>query len=260
MSQNYYVVGGEYADTSFTAPAAGTALEVHGPFGEREAKLCWRDFASKTIDNAMVRYFLKSEDELGAKTFWVVGGEYADISFTRLQPGKQLEVYGPFDKWDEALGFWRGLTSKSVDDAMMRYDIRENYQPGDAAPTQRIAGGAASSIAATTKTKTVAVACPPAKAFTFLADQASWPKWAAHATKAGNLTIKGEAASGVIDHAFVDESGAAWNVPGRVVPVGAGAVVILTFIKPPQIGDAAFTQVMRQIDDELLALKRLLEA
>ncbi len=259
MSQNYYVVGGEYADTSFTAPAAGSTLEVHGPFGEREAKVCWRDLTSKTVDNAMVRYFLKSEDELGAKTFWVVGGEYADISFTRLQAGKQLEVYGPFDKWEEALGFWRGITSKSVDDAMMRYDIRENYHPGEGVPTQRIGAGAAVPQA-TTKTKTTAIACPPTKAFTFLADQSTWPKWATHVTRGGQITTKSDAASGVIDHSFVDDSGATWHVPGRVVAVGAGSVVILTFIKPAQLADAQFAQVMRHIDEELAALKRLLEA
>ncbi len=64
-------------------------------------------------------------------SYYVVGGEYADASFTRMQTGEELEVYGPFDAWEGALGFWRGLTSKSVDDAQVRYDIRENYQPGD---------------------------------------------------------------------------------------------------------------------------------
>lgn len=124
----FYVVGGEYADTSFTEPAPGTELDRRGPFSEREAKAIWRELTGKTVDNAMVRYFLKPAQDVNEKIHWVVGGEYADSTFTRLAPGKQLEVFGPFEKW-EALGFWRALTSRSVDDAMVRYDIRKNYNP-----------------------------------------------------------------------------------------------------------------------------------
>ncbi|MDX2221846.1 MAG: DUF4170 domain-containing protein [Rhodospirillaceae bacterium] len=127
-AQRFYVIGGEYADTSFTEPAAGAVIEKHGPFSEREAKDFWRAITGKTVDNAMVRYVLKAEDEVIGKIYWVVGGEYADSNFSTPAKGKKLEVYGPFEKW-EALGFWRGLTSKSVDDAMVRYDIRKNYNP-----------------------------------------------------------------------------------------------------------------------------------
>ncbi|MDX2144664.1 MAG: DUF4170 domain-containing protein [Rhodospirillaceae bacterium] len=126
--QSFLVIGGEYADTSFTEPAPGTKLEAYGPCSEREAKVIWRDLTGRTVDNAMVRYFIKSADEVNGKIYWVVGGEYADSKFTKLASGKQLEVYGPFEKW-EALGFWRGLTSKTVDDAMVRYDLRKNYDP-----------------------------------------------------------------------------------------------------------------------------------
>lgn len=124
--QQFYVIGGEYADTSFTEPAPGTELEKRGPFPEREAKTVWRDLTGKTVDNAMVRYFLKAAEDQNEKVYWVVGGEYADSSFTKLAAGKQLEVFGPFEKW-EGLGFWRALTSRSVDDAMVRYDIRKNF-------------------------------------------------------------------------------------------------------------------------------------
>ena len=130
--QKFFVVGGEYADTSFTEPASGTELERRGPFGEREAKAVWRDLTGKTVDNALVRYFLKAAEEQNQKIHCVVGGEYADSSFTKLASGKQLEVFGPFEKW-EALGFWRALTSRSVDDAMVRYDIRKNYDADNGA-------------------------------------------------------------------------------------------------------------------------------
>ena len=105
FSQRFYVVGGEYADTSFTIPAPGTQLEVRGLFNEREAKVCWRELTSRTVGHATVRYVLKAEEEVASNSYWVVGGEYADPSFTKLQLGKELEVYGPFGKWKEALGF-----------------------------------------------------------------------------------------------------------------------------------------------------------
>lgn len=124
--QSYYVVGGEYADTSFESLAGDGELEVHGPFSEEEATEFWRSITAKTVDNAMVRYVLKAEEEVVGKIYWVVGGEYADTTFTEPAPGKELESYGPFEKW-EALGFWRGITSKTVDDALVRYDIRKHW-------------------------------------------------------------------------------------------------------------------------------------
>ena len=125
--QNFYVVGGEYADTSFEQIVDGGEPEVHGPFPERQAKEFWRSITGKTIDNAMVRYVLKAEDEINGKVYWVVGGEYADTKFKKLAAGYDLEVFGPYEKW-EALGFWRGITSKSVDNALVRYDIRKNFE------------------------------------------------------------------------------------------------------------------------------------
>ncbi len=138
--QKFYVVGGEYADTSFTEPSAGTELERHGPFSEREAKSVWRDLTGKTVDNALVRYFLKAAEDQNQKVHWVVGGEYADASFSKLAVGKQLEVFGPFEKW-EALGFWRALTSRSVDDAMVRYDIRKDFDTENGGLPVRKSGG-----------------------------------------------------------------------------------------------------------------------
>ena len=124
--QKFFVIGGEYADTSFEQIAGGGDPEIYGPFLEREAKEFWRGITGKTIDNAMVRYMLKAAEEINGKIYWVVGGEYADTSFTKIVAGKELEVYGPFES-REALGFWRGITSKTVDDALVRYDIRENW-------------------------------------------------------------------------------------------------------------------------------------
>ena len=122
MAKKYYVVGGEYADTKFTQIAAGQKEERFGPFDEREAHVCWRALTGKTVDNAMVRYFIRSEDEAAGDEWYVVGGEYADTGFETIASGKQLETYGPFAR-QEALNKWRELTGKTVDNAMVRYDL-----------------------------------------------------------------------------------------------------------------------------------------
>jgi hypothetical protein len=125
MKKSYYVIGGEYADTSFTKPAAGTELEKHGPYTEVEAHNFWRSITGQTVDNAMVRYVVKNEDELPDQQFYVVGGEYKDTGFTIMADGREFEVYGPFQK-QQALDFWRGLTSQTIDSATHRYDIVTN--------------------------------------------------------------------------------------------------------------------------------------
>lgn len=122
MSAKYYVVGGEYADTSFSRIAEGKTEERFGPFSEKEAHDFWRGITGKTVDNAMIRFFIKSEGDVGGKAYYVVGGEYADTSFTAIAAGKTLETYGPFTK-EEALKQWRSVTGKTVDNAMVRYDI-----------------------------------------------------------------------------------------------------------------------------------------
>ena len=186
-AQRYYVIGGEYADISFTVPAPGAQVETHGPFeSERDAKVCWRDLTGKTVDNAMVRYFLKAADETVGKNYWVVGGEYADPGFTRLAKGKELEVYGPFER-AEAMGFWRGMAAKSVDDALMRYDIRENYEAGDSGGKFRNTGRALEPVA----TKTVAIAAVPDKVLAVLMDGGSWPKWATYTAKSARAARRG---------------------------------------------------------------------
>lgn len=242
--QKFYVIGGEYADTSFRAPYPGTTLETYGPFAsEREAKVRWRELTGRSIDNAMVRYFISSDEVGGAprKNFWVVGGEYADSSFTRLASGAELEVYGPFEQ-TEALGFWRALAAKTMDDALMRYDIRENYEAGDS-------GAKLGAVRlARAVTKSVEIAAAPAAVLRQLTEE-----------KAGRSVRYSDAASGVIDHALVDAAGHSWTVAGRVVSAGGGAVYVATYTKPAAVSDAEFAAAMRRVDDELSALKRALE-
>lgn len=118
----YYVVGGEYADTSFTQIVEGRAEETYGPFDEKGAHDFWRSITGKTVDNAMIRYRIRPDEALPGKAYYVVGGEYADTSFSRVAGGKQIEVYGPFTR-QEARDYWRAITGRTVDCAMTRYDI-----------------------------------------------------------------------------------------------------------------------------------------
>ncbi len=122
MSKSYHVVGGEYADTTFTEIAPGHHEERFGPFAEHEAHECWRALTGKTVDNAMVRYFIRRDGEPAADRWYVVGGEYADTGFERIADGRALETYGPFSR-KEAMETWRTLTGKTVDSALTRYDL-----------------------------------------------------------------------------------------------------------------------------------------
>jgi hypothetical protein len=119
-SANYYVIGGEYADTTFTALAPGASEERYGPFTEKEAHDTWRALTGKTVDNALVRYRVKPEEDVSGAVWYVVGGEYTDVDFVRL--AQKLETYGPFGR-PEALAVWRSITAKTVDSALTRYDI-----------------------------------------------------------------------------------------------------------------------------------------
>lgn len=122
MGKTYYVVGGEYADTTFTVIAPGHSEERFGPFEEQEAHICWRALTGKSVDNAMVRYFIRDSQEAADDQWYVMGGEYADTTFQDVLEGRELEVAGPFSR-KEALAKWRELTGKSVDSCLARYDL-----------------------------------------------------------------------------------------------------------------------------------------
>ena len=272
VEQQYYVVGGEYADTNFTVPASGAEVETHGPFSEREAKICWRELTGKTVDNAMVRYFLKAAEQANSKIYWVVGGEYEDSSFTNLATGKELEVFGPFEKW-EALGFWRGLTSKSVDDALVRYDIRENYDQDSGSWAGKFFKPAAKTV---TTVKSVNLNCVASDVFAFIMEAKNWPRWAIHGVKSvkpgtggywdietptgsAKFKIEGDGASGVVDTTFVLGNGGNWTFPGRVVDAGSGSVFVSVYTKPTAMPGEQFKKSMQQVDEELAILKRVIE-
>jgi hypothetical protein len=63
----FWVVGGEYADTSFERLAKGASEERHGPFmSYDEAYATWQARARATIDDALVRFRIVEEGQPAA--------------------------------------------------------------------------------------------------------------------------------------------------------------------------------------------------
>ncbi len=119
----FNVIGGEYADTSFTALVEGVVAERYGPMPRVEAMALWRSLSAKSVDNCMVRYYVRAVEEHPAEEWFVAGGEYSATDFSHLAKGRELEVFGPYTDRAQALAVWRAITAKTVDDALCRYDI-----------------------------------------------------------------------------------------------------------------------------------------
>ena len=75
----------------------------------------------------------------------------------------------------------------------------------------------------------------------------------------GERRIRGDAATGLLDHDFRDPQ-AAWTVPARVVANGRGALFMTTFLRPPAFSEEEFDRQAALVDQVLAALKRILEA
>ena len=60
---SYWVIGGEYQDTSFKTPAQDKSLEQMGPFATyKEAHDAWASRAWATVDSCMSRYRIFKDD------------------------------------------------------------------------------------------------------------------------------------------------------------------------------------------------------
>ncbi|MFF2194580.1 hypothetical protein [Streptomyces sp. NPDC058157] len=126
-------------------------------------------------------------------------------------------------------------------------------------------------------TKTVGIDRPVAEVFDFLRDPANWPAWAVVNVQAieptddpdwwlmatphgpARLRIRADAASGLLDHDYVEEQ-ASWQVPARVVANGTGTEFMITFFQPPTFTDAYFDEQTALVDTELTTLKGILES
>lgn len=130
----------------------------------------------------------------------------------------------------------------------------------------------------TTVTKTIQIGRSAREGFEFIADPRTMPQWAIHNVKAirrledgrwemetprgkAALVPRYERSGGILDHDFIDASEGVWRVSARIVSVGPSeSVYMITFSKPDPMPPEAFEAGMKLMDDELVALKRCIEA
>lgn len=123
MTEQYWVVGGEYTDTEFREIAGGGAPERYGPYTDYDkARKTWAALSMAQIDNAHVRY---SIERRGFSQFWVVGGRYESTAFKRIADGGAEERIGPFADYETALKEWRARSIVHIDEANVRYRIEQ---------------------------------------------------------------------------------------------------------------------------------------
>lgn len=128
-------------------------------------------------------------------------------------------------------------------------------------------------------TRSVTIDRPAGDVHRFLADASNWPRWAVVNVLAAEpsddpgwwtistpdgpalLRIRSDAATGIVDHDFRDESTPGYaTVPARVVPNGRGADFLMTVTQPPEVDDSFFAELLRSVETELATLKQVMES
>jgi uncharacterized protein YndB with AHSA1/START domain len=126
-------------------------------------------------------------------------------------------------------------------------------------------------------TKSVTIDRTAREVHAFLADVANWPRWCvvnilsaepggepgwwAITTPGGpaEFRIDADAATGIVDHDFRDETRAVARVPARVTANGRGADFLITVTQPDGLPDDDFDELLASVDTELATLRRVLE-
>jgi uncharacterized protein YndB with AHSA1/START domain len=128
-------------------------------------------------------------------------------------------------------------------------------------------------------TQSVTIDRPVQDVYAFLSDAANWPRWAmvnvlaaepgdepgwwriATPDGRGEIRIRADAATGVLDHDVRDPEEPGWmaTVPARVVANGRGADFVMTILQPPELDDEAFDRWLSVTMTEFATLKEVLE-
>jgi hypothetical protein len=128
-------------------------------------------------------------------------------------------------------------------------------------------------------TQSVTIDRPARDVHAFLSNAANWPRWAvvnvlsaeashepgwwriATADGPGEIRIRADAATGVLDHDFRDPDEPGWTatVPARVVANGRGADFMMTIFQPQEMDDEAFDRWLADTATEFSTLKEVLE-
>jgi hypothetical protein len=77
----------------------------------------------------------------------------------------------------------------------------------------------------------------------------------------GEIRIRADAATGVLDHDFRDPDDPGWmaTVPARVIANGRGADFVMTIFQSPELDDEAFDRFLADTATEFTTLKEVLE-
>lgn len=127
-----------------------------------------------------------------------------------------------------------------------------------------------------TITKTININTSPDKVWDYVNNLSNWPEWAIHNITDSNkgddeywlmkgprgvskVKMYSNKVFGILDHEFIDPSEGSWLVPCRVIAGHEGAHFMISFTKPAQMPNEAFKMAMKLLDEELLALKQIIE-
>ncbi len=125
------------------------------------------------------------------------------------------------------------------------------------------------------KTLSVSIACPPGKVYEFVSNPENLPKWAKglgtsvrkHGadwivdTPQGPVKVRFADKNnfGVLDQYVTTASGVEVYVPLRVLSNGPGSEVIFTLFRSPEMSDEKYADDMKLVEQDLRALKDILE-
>jgi hypothetical protein len=128
-------------------------------------------------------------------------------------------------------------------------------------------------------TQSVTIDRPAEEVHAFLSNAANWPRWAVVNVLAaepgnepgwwriatpegpGEIRIRADVTTGVIDHDFRDPDDPTWiaTVPARVVANGRGADFVMSIFQPPGMDEEAFDRWLAVTATEFTTLKEVLE-
>ena len=125
------------------------------------------------------------------------------------------------------------------------------------------------------RTVSVSIECPPARAYDFLSDPENLPRWAGGfcisigrsgeewvvATPQGPVTFRFVERNGfgVLDHTVRTPDGTEFFNPMRVFPNGSGCELAFTLFRTPGMADAQFDEDAALVERDLNRARELLE-
>ncbi|MGA7339223.1 MAG: DUF1398 family protein [Terracidiphilus sp.] len=260
----------------------------------QEGKMTFPQVVGKLVEIGVESYLV--DFAAGRKTCYLASGEtYAEPMILKLDPvaaefsadgivaairAAQADAirYPEFVKRATAagvVGYWAFLAGRKV-----VYFGRKGESHTEEFPkpkSQQEPSRGARKTMSTAVTLSVQISRPAEETFRFLADPATMPEWAIHNVRsirpldkdvweietprgAGRFIPHFQPAYGILDHEFADPKEGPWSVSARIVQAGTRAsMYTITLVKPAAMPDEAFTQGLSLVEDELKALKRVLE-